>query len=163
MTLGIHRLDPTTDTALFEQSYQWLMDGPQWRRETEAVFSSLNHTEWMAATNASDRIDIGVFLDGRFVADVILTVRGRDIYEVHFDAQRGVSLYVVIEAGKTIRDQMFQYGMQWAYTWTPHWNRAVLAVNKAIGFRPSNVSMFRGSARGRLIEWVRWEIANGWS
>lgn len=158
MTLEIRRLRATEDGALFEQSYSWLMDGPQWRRDTEAVFNDLTREAWLAAAHDPTRIDIGVFIDKVFSADVILTVRGRDVYEVHFEAHRGTPLDAIIEAGRTIRDQMFQHGMQWAYTWTPHWNRAVLAVNKAIGFQPSNVSMWRGTTAGRLIEWVRYEI-----
>lgn len=158
MTLSIRRLDPITDQLLFEQSYSWLMDGPEWRRESETVFGTLDHTEWLAQTHSPGRIDIGIFMDGVFTADTILTIRGHNIYEVHFDAKRGTPLEVVTEAGISIRDQMFAYGMEWCYTWTPHWNRAVLAINKAIGFRPDNVSMLHGTCRGRLIEWVRYSL-----
>lgn len=153
--ITVRRLDPTTDHLLFEQAYQWLIDGPAWRRETEAVFNTLDRTEWLAGAHLPGRIDIGIFLVSELTADVVLTMRGSNIYEVHFDAQRGTPTDVVIEAGLSIRDQMLQYGMQWCYTWTPHWNRPVLSVIKAIGFQPDNVSMLHGTCRGRLIEWVR--------
>lgn len=160
MTLEIRRLDPTADHVLFEQSYQWLIDGPQWRRECEAVFGTLDRTKWLAQTYTQGRFDIGIFIDQHFAASVGLIVRGTSIYEVHFDAERGTPLEAVIDAGISIRDQMFDYGMQWCYTWIPHWNRPVLAVNKAIGFHPDNVSMLHGTCRGRLIEWVRYSLRN---
>jgi hypothetical protein len=160
MSYDIRRLDPITDSALFEAAYNWLVDSPQWRKDTEAVFGTLDREEYLAATHAPHRIDIGVFEDGELTALVTLTLVGHSTYEVHFEASRGASAKTVVAAGWEIRDQMFRYGMQCAYTWTPHWNRRVLAINKAIGFQPDNVSMWRGSIGDRTIEWVRYSLTN---
>lgn len=156
--MTLRRLDPTADLALFAETWQWLEESPPWRKETEAIFGTVDHDEYFAALRNPERIDIGVF-DGPLTALVTLALRGRNIYEVHFEAKRGTRAESVIWAGWEIGEQMFSdYGMEMAYTWTPRWNRRVLAINKAIGFQPDNVTMLHGTCRGRLVEWVRYSI-----
>lgn len=156
MTYSLRRLDPATDSALFAETYRWLMEGPEWRRETEEVFGTLNEAEFLRGPFAPGRCDIGIWDDTKFIANVVLTLRAQNVYEVHFDARRGANSKVVIAAGLDIRNRMFGvYGAQYAYTWTPHWNRGVLQINKALEFLPDNVTMLRGTCRGRVIEWVR--------
>ena len=158
--MTIRRLNPIADITLFNQSYSWLEQSPRWRRETEAVFGTLDYHEYIAALANPERCDIGIFECDTFTALVTLTLRAPAIYEVHFEARRGASPRAVVQAGWEIRDQMFDYyDMQVAFTWTPHWNRRVLAINKAIGFSPDNVSMFRGVARNQPIEWVRYSLS----
>jgi hypothetical protein len=159
MSWTIRRLNPITDESLFHIAFGWLEDSPSWRRETEAVFATLDREQYLQATLDPARIDIGVFNGPEFIANVILTLRGMDIYEVHFEAAPDADPKTIIAAGCQIRDLMFgQYGMQMAYTWTPKWNRGVLAINKALGFEPSGVMMIHGTARGRLIDWVQYSI-----
>lgn len=153
----LRRLNAEKDLDLFHQSWGWLEESPDWRKETEAVFGAVDQDSYFAALSNPERIDIGVF-DGAFIALVTLTLRAPSIYEVHLEAGPAASSQSIIFAGWQIRERMFDYGMQRAYTWTPHWNRPVLAINKAIGFQPDNVSMLRGTCRGRLIEWVRFSL-----
>lgn len=156
MTYSIRRLDPITDSALFAETYRWLEEAPLWRRETEAVFGTLDLAEWLAGPSTPGRCDIGIFQDGVFVANVILTLKSRAVYEVHFDARRGATWSTIVRAGQDIRDILFgRYGAERAVTWTPRQNRAVLSINRAIGFRSDNVSMLYGKYRGRPIEWVQ--------
>lgn len=148
------RLDPNEDAPLFEQAYQWIEESPSWRKETEAVFGTLDHEEFMAAPHWDHRVDIGVFAP-EFTALVSLTLRAKGVYEISFGAKSGTDPKVIIAAGIEIRDQMWAQGMELAVTWTPRWNRTVLAIDKAIGFVSTNVTMLHGVCRGRLIEWVQ--------
>lgn len=156
MKLEIRRLDPVADLALYDTAYRWLLDSPSWRQQTEAIFGTLDHDEYLAATHSEGRCDVGIFTDSGLVAIVILTLTAKHAYEVHFEAARNARPETIIEAGHMIRDQLFDtYGAQLAYTWTPSWNRTVLAIDKAIGFADDGVRMLHGTCRGRLIEWVR--------
>lgn len=154
----IRRLDAEKDADLFLQSWGWLETSPRWRQETEAVFGAVDQDNYFTALANPERIDIGVFERGEFTSLVTLTLRASNIYEVHLEAGPAASADAIIFAGWQIRERMFDYGMQRAYTWTPHWNRPVLRINKAIGFLPDNVSMFRGTCRNNLVEWVRYSL-----
>lgn len=159
MTCSIRRLNPITDTPLFAETYRWLMEGPEWRRETEAVFGTLNRSEFLAGPSMPGRCDIGIFDNKKFIANVILTICGRGVFEVHFEACREADPVVIVDAGQDIRDILFgRYGAERVITWTPKWNRTVLSINRAIGFRPNNVSMLYGKYRSRPIEWVQYSL-----
>lgn len=145
MSLGIRRLSPDTDGRLFDEVQRWLDESPSWRR-----------TDDPGDPTDPCRIDIGVFVDNCFAADVALVLRSPGVYEVYLDAKRGTSLDVLVEAGRTIRDQMFDYGMQTAFVWVPRQHRTVKAVIKAIGFRPDYVSMLHGN--GQLVERERYSL-----
>jgi hypothetical protein len=156
MKLELRRLDPIADLALYETAYRWLMDSPSWRRQTEAIFGTLDHDEYMTATHSEGRCDVGIFRDGELTAIVILTITAKHTYEVHFESEGNVDPELIIAAGHMIRSQLFgEYGAQLAYTWTPSWNRTVLAIDKAIGFVDDGVRMLHGTCRGRLVEWIR--------
>lgn len=162
MKVDIRRIRPD-DRHLFETAYQWLLDSPEWRKQTEQVFGTLDEYEYMRAIDDPGRVDIGIWVEGLFKAIVTLTIRAKDTYEVHFEAAAGTDPEAIITAGHLIRDQLFGlYGAQLVYTWTPSWNRGVLAIDKAIGFTADHVSMFHGTCRGRLIEWVRLSLRAGY-
>lgn len=154
--MSIRRLNAESDYPLFEAMYGWLQDSPGWRRETEAIFGTMDHEEYIAATHNPERVDIGIFEDDELIADVILTLRAKHTYEVHLEAKRGANAGAILEAGREILATMFgRYGAKFAFMWTPSWNRAVIALNSAIGFHTDNVTMLHGTCRGRLVEWVR--------
>lgn len=131
-----------TDDQLFAEIERWRANSPSWRQEP--------------IDPGAARIDIGVFDDGELIADVVLVLQAKDIYEVHLEAKRGASLDTIIEAGRTIRDQMFGYGMQLAFVWVPRQHREVKEIIKAIGFQPDYVSMLQGN--GRLVERERFSL-----
>lgn len=159
MKVDIRRLDPWEDGHLLEEAFGWLVTSPSWRKQTEAVFGTLNWDDYLANAHDPGRVDIGIWVDGNFTAIVTLTIRAKNVYEVHFEAASSTPPEAVITAGQLIRDQLFgKYNAELAYTWTPKWNRGVLAIDKAIGFQPSNVTMLHGTCRGRLIEWVHLEL-----
>lgn len=156
MKYEIRRLDPKKDGALFVTVFEWLLAAPEWLQTSEGIDPTVRITSIRNPAN----VFIGIFVEGELSAVVSLTLTGKHIYEVSLEARRGTNLELIALAGCEIRDQMFRYGMQCAYTWTPRWNRPVLAVNKAIGFQPDNVSMWRGSVGDRTMEWVRYSLVN---
>lgn len=159
MKLEIRRLDPVADGHLYDLSYSWLMSSPSWRQQTEAVFGTLDYTEYMNAVHDPGRCDVGIFVEGVLTAIITLTIRAKGVYEVHLEAAPHTPPEAIMEAGLAIKAQMFGvYGAQLAYTWTPSWNRAVLAIDKAIGFEDTGVRMLHGTCRGRLIEWVELSV-----
>lgn len=159
MSLEIRRLDPATDTALFEQSFGWLAGSPSWRQYTESVFGTLDHTEYMAARLDERRIDIGIFADDVFIAKVALHLVAKSTYEVSLEAMRTADPAIIAQAGQLIRDQLFDvYGAQSVFAWVPRWAKSVQSILTAIGFENSGVIMLRGTCRGRLIEWLRFSL-----
>lgn len=152
----IRRLHPRTDHQLFEQMYGWLLSAPHWRRDTEAVFGTLDREEYLLAAYSPNRIDIGVFDHGELCADIILTLQGSGIYEAHLEARRGAPLDLLAVCISQVRDQMFaEYGAQMFFTWQPVRNRTVIAMQKSVGFHADHVNMLRGVSHGKAIEWTR--------
>lgn len=162
MTLEIRRLDPNADRLLYEQMFLWLHASPLWRQDTETVFGTLDLTEYMAATHDSTRIDVGVFEDGRLIADVIFTMRAKGVFEVHLEAARGADITAIVTAGRLIRDQIFAQGAQVVYAWVPRRNLAVIRILQAIGFSHTYVSMLRTTPGGRVTEWAKLNIEVGY-
>lgn len=157
--MEIRRLHPTVDLPLFEQSFEWLVTSPKWRRHVEAVFGTLNREEYLLTRWAETRIDIGVFDGPDYIAKVALHITAKHTYEVSLEARRDANPAVIIDAGCAIRDQLFGlYGAQLAYAWVPRWAKSIQAILTAIGFQDLGISMLRGVCRGRLIEWEQFSI-----
>lgn len=153
MTYSIRRLNPATDATLFRQAHGWLVSAPRWQRDAFTVFNSLELDDYLLATYSPNRIDIGVF-DGGLTAIITLTLVGPGIYEAHLEARRGTSTEVLTDAIAQVREQMFgRYNARQVFTWQPTANCAVRTIEKAVGFRSSGVSMFRGVSHNRPIEW----------
>lgn len=160
----IRRLNPITDDSLFMQVYGWLEDSPRWRQESEGVWGSTAPDEWLAATHDPTRIDIGVWDAGELVGDIVLVLRAVGVYEAHLHARRGTKAEVIVEAVETAAAQLFgEYGAESVFAWVPTFNRAMRRIIKAIGFRADGITMWRGTCRGRLVEWTKFtmEAADG--
>lgn len=154
MTLEIGRLEPHLDRGLFWTSYHWLKSSPPWRQDTEAVFGTLDREEYMKARWADNRIDIGVFDDGAYIAKVALHLVAKNIYEVSLEAMRTADPAVIIEAGRLIRDQLFGwYGAEQAAMWILARHAGMKAIARAIGFVFTGVTMLRRTPAGRVMEW----------
>lgn len=159
MSYDIRRLDPDADSALYAQMYEWTESAPKWLHDATAAFGALSREDYINGARWDRRIDIGIFDDDKLIACVTLILILHRIYEVHLEAARGADPELIIAAGLNIRDQLFgQYEAYEAFMWTPVWNRTVRRINKALGFEPDNVSMFRGVSHGKLIEWRRYSI-----
>lgn len=153
MTLEIHRIDPARDYELFEESYRWLKTSPRWRRDTEAVFGTLDYGEYLAASHRPGRVDIGVF-DGNLVAKVALHLVAKNTYEVSLESMRTANSAVIVEAGRLIRDQLFGwYSAELAVMWILTRHTGMQRIANAIGFQPTGVSMLRRTPAGRVMEW----------
>jgi hypothetical protein len=153
MTLEIHRIDPARDYELFEKCYRWLQRSPRWRRDTEAVFGTMDQEEYLAAAHRPGRVDIGVF-DGNLIAKVALHLVARNTYEVSLEASRNVNLEAIIIAGCLIRDQLFGwYGAELAVMWVLTRHTGMHRIVHAIGFKPTGVTMLRRTPAGRVMEW----------
>lgn len=159
MNYTLRRISPLSDRQLFVAAYNWLATSPQWRRDSEAAFGVTDLPSYLKAAGEPARVCTGV-LAPDLCALISMTVTGRNAVEVHLEAKRGTDAEVVVAAGCEVRDQLFRYGIDYGYTWIPRWNRRVCNINKAIGFRPDNVSMWRGSTGERTIEWLRYSIVN---
>lgn len=159
MSIGIKRLNYTTDQALYRWAFSWLEDSPDWRRHTEAVFGTLDRSEYLQAARNDHRIDIGVVDGPLFIAKVALHLIAKHTYEVSLEAARGANTATIITAGMLIRDQLFgQYGARCVFAWVPRWAKGVQQVLLAIGFHDTYVSMLKGTCRNRVIEWLRFSI-----
>jgi hypothetical protein len=159
MTLNIRRLDPVTDRAVHLWAWRWLLDSPSWRRHAEAVFGTLDREEYLAALTDERRLDIGIWDGPLFIAKVVLHLTAKHTYEVSLEADRRANPATIITAGRLIHGQLFgNYGAECVYAWMPRWARGVQTILTAIGFSADHVTMARGTARRRLIEWDRYSL-----
>ena len=159
MNLAIRRIDPMQDGPLIEHSFSWLLNSPVWRQQTEDVFGTLDYQDYIVAHNNERRIDIAVFEGKYHRAVVTLHLVAKNTYEVSLQADRKARPDVIIAAGCLIRDQLFGlYQAQLVYAWVPRWAKGVKAILTAVGFLPDCVTMARGTARRRLIEWDRYSL-----
>lgn len=156
----LRMLDPVADTNLLQQTFEWLQTAPQWRRDTVAVFGHDNLSTWLYNAQGPARCDIGVWVDKEFVADIILTARGPGIVEVHFEAKARTDPQHLLTAFEIVRDRAWEQGLIEAYTWTPTFNRLIIAMDKAIGFVDQGVRMFKGQTHGKAVQWVKLTIRN---
>lgn len=157
--LALHRLDPAKDALLIEYAFSWLLNSPTWRQHTEEVFGTLNYQDYVAAHNDERRIDIAVFEGKYHRATITLHLVARNTYEVSLQADRRTSVEVISAAGQAIAAQLFGlYAAEAVYAWIPRWAKGVARMAQAIGFTSDYVTMARGTARGRLVEWERFSL-----
>ena len=154
--MEIRRLNPVDDVALFEAAYQWLADSPEWRKQTVSVFSTLDRVEYLANTHDPGRVDVGVWDGDEFIAIVSTLLRAKDCYETNFEAKRGANIEVIKQACWQIKNTFFEkYGAKLSYTMTPRVNRAIIAMDKELGYVDNKVRLWKGAINGRPCEWVQ--------
>lgn len=157
--MNLRRLDPIADEPLLHIAFGWLEDAPRWRQESEAIFGTLDREQYLQNAVSPYRVDVGVFDGPEFVADIILYLRAKGVYEAHLEAKPDAIPELVADAARMVAAQLFtNYGAVLIYTWVPHFNRPVHKLNKAIGFGCDNVNMLRGTVRGRLVDWQRYSM-----
>lgn len=157
--LDLRRLDPIADEPLFHIAFGWLEDSPRWRQEAEAVFGTLDREQYLAAATDSHRLDVGVFDGPEFIANIVLVLRAKGVYEAHLEAAPTAPATLVVQAAQMVANQLFvDYGAAAIYCWVPKCNRSVAKLNKAIGFQPDGVIMARGTVRGKLVDWHRYSM-----
>lgn len=158
--IKLRRLDPATDQELFQTTWDWFAAAPQWYRDAHTAFNDDKQSDWLYNAGAPGRCDIGVWHDETFIADIILTACSARTVEVHFESAPNADTAALLSAFEMVRDRAWAQGIQRAVTWTPRFNRTILALDKAIGFVDRGVRMFKGITHGKPIEWVELSIAN---
>lgn len=150
----IRRLDPDRDLDLYRQRWEWRERYPRSLRDATAVDSVATFEEFLEQARGA-RADIGIF-DGEMVGCVSLEWKAERVYEAHISAKRKASLDRFIEPCLSIQKTVFEeLDAALLFGFTPEWNRGAVLLAKTMGLEPDGVRRLRGTARGRVITWVR--------
>ena len=158
--LSIRRLNPETDKALFVEAWLWdHVDVPRWYREMDRVFRPEAFEDFLKLAHGEDQADIGVFENDKLVGLITLSMRAKGMFEAHLSAKRGASVEVLADAGIQVKEQLFRdMGMIEGCLWVARKNYHVRKLCSIIGFRDSGLRIFKGSHRGRVIDWLRLSV-----
>ena len=155
--LTIRRLDTVTDTALYQQAYQWTANAPRWLRDCAKTFEAADEAAYLAAVTNPARIDIGVFTP-EFTGMISVILRGKQLYEAYLAAPRGSTLDTLGAATLSVYHRLTAYGMKQTFVWIAARNRAILDLCEGVGFERTGLEMWKGQSHGRPIHWRQMAI-----
>jgi hypothetical protein len=150
--LTIRRLNPTTDTPLYEAAWQWNADAPRWVRDCAKVFEAADEAAYLAEATDPARVDIGVFTP-EFTGMITLILRGKGVYEAYLAAKRHSPLDLLGQAVLDVYHTLTSYNMRQTFVWIAARNRAILNLCANVGFAPTGLEMWKGSSHGQPIRW----------
>jgi hypothetical protein len=156
----VRALDPELDNSLFDEAWRWQNDKPQWWRDSTAVFRG-NKEEFFANTKRDCQVDFGIFSEGGAQLFGLLTVIEikPNVFEAHSDARRGADLDFITTGVKIARDHCFQNGATRFISFVASFNRPVLKMCRAVGYRETGARLLHSAdRRGRIIEWIELEL-----
>lgn len=151
-SLTIRRLNPTTDTALYQAAWQWSLGAPRWLRDCAKVWEAADKTSYLAAAYDSNRIDVGVF-NPEFTGMVTVVLRSKGVYEAYLAAARGTTLEDLGAAINDVYRTLISHGMRQSFVWVAARNRAIMQLCEGVGFERTGVELWKGQSHGHPIHW----------
>lgn len=151
----IRRLDPDKDIELYRQCWGWFQDCPAWVKEALAAYSVSTFDEFMELAHGN-RADVGVFDSERLVAVISLQLVASGTYEVHLSSVRHPPRTLLLEAIVNVVKLGFEeLGIEIGFSFTPSYDKGIIALIRAAGLRQDGVIKLRGTSRGRVVKWIR--------
>lgn len=141
------RLINENETELLTTAYHWSDDAPDWFRqhqEEESLDDFLS---------IGDRLYYGVFAD-ELTAIVRLTPFSNMIFNIDLFAKRKTDWQILCEAGKSMKEYLFDNGVNGFFGWISSKNRAVIRLYEALGFSHNGLVCYRGQYHNRAVRWL---------
>lgn len=152
----IRLLDPEKDMDLLREAWDWRDDAPRWFQESLAI----DKESWDDFVSGSkDEWHYGIFSDG-LMAVVRLIQSSPRVFNIHLSARRKTDFEVLLTAGKSIRDYLFDKGVLGFYGYLPTVNRGVSKLYEELGFTDTGIRVFKGQIRGRVGELKHYALLN---
>lgn len=155
-TVTLRRLDPLRDKELVRESLAWIKDEPRWFRDGDEVWGTEDFKAHLANMMTQARADVGVFEGKSLIAVINVSLVGKDVYNVHLMAKRGVNAESLIVAALNVKKELFGNGAREVWAWPEKRNKGVQRILEAIGMVRDGVELIKGQSHGRPITWTRY-------
>lgn len=107
------------------------------------------------------RTNIGVFDSDTLIAMITVELVANGVYELHLASARRPSRELILEAFVNLSKVLFEeLKAQMAVSFTPSYDKGILALVRAAGMRQDGVEKLHGVSRGRVVRWQRSIITN---
>lgn len=151
----IRKLDPSTDLDCYRVCWSWFQDLPRWAHDILAVYSVEKFEDYIELANGA-RANIGVFDGEQFIAMITVEWLAKGVYELHLSSSRRPNVELIIEAFVNLSKTLFEeMDAKMAVSFTPSYDKGILAMVRAAGMRQDGVEKLKGVYRGRVIRWRR--------
>lgn len=151
----IRKLDPATDIDCYQAVWGWYQSLPKWAYDVLAVYSVATFEEYLELANGA-RANIGVFDGDKFIAMITVEWLAVGVYELHLSSSRRPNVELIIEAFVNLSKTLFEeMGAKMAVSFTPSYDKGILAMVSAAGMRQDGVEKLKGQRKGRTIHWLR--------
>lgn len=152
---SLRALNPETDRDLYRQCWSWHESFPRWVQDALEAYSVETFEEYLELTKGP-RSNIGVFDGENFVAMITVELVAASVYEVHLSSIRRPPREVIIEAMLNVTKTVFEdLNAKTGFSFTPDYDKGIIALVRAIGMRQDGVEKLRGVSRGKPVRWIR--------
>lgn len=151
----IRALNRWLDTDLYRQAWSWHESFPRWVQDALAAYSVETFEEYLDLAKGA-RANVGVFNEGNFVAMITVELVASGVYEVHLSSIRRPPREIIIEAMLNVTKTVFEdLNAKVGFSFTPDYDKGIIALVRAIGMRQDGVEKLRGISRGKPVRWIR--------
>lgn len=150
--IEIRILDENKDESLLDTAWKWEREAPEWFKEVQSAHKE-TFIEFL--TSAKTELLAGIFIDNNLSA-VIRFVPQDGMHELHLMAKRGTDFNLLLEACKSIKEYVFERGVEILGGWVARVNRPVIKLYRLLGFAHLD-NRTEGTVRGKPAEWWYFE------
>lgn len=147
--MEIKLLDEKKDVELLREAWSWSDASARWFREANDAWKE---TFEDFLKSAKDEMLFGVYAE-ELTAVIRLIPAGGQIYVIHLYAKRKTPLEVLVSAGNTLKEYLYNKGVNGFFGWIPTRNRSIIRLYEMLGFRFSGYRQYKPGESGRVFEW----------
>lgn len=153
----IRLLNIDKDMPIITEAWNWRFTAPKWFRESLDIWKE-DFDEMLAAM--PNELHYGVFVDDQPTAVIRLIEERGQIFNIHLSAKRKTDFEVLLQAGSSVRDYLFDRGVKSFYGFLPTVNRGVSHLYERLGFTDTGIRIYKGTIRGKTGEFKHYSLVN---
>lgn len=151
MKVDIKLLDPEKDREYLREAWHFSDSAPQWFKDASSAWKE---TFEEFAAGVENEMVYGVFTDDALTAAVRLIPDEKMFFDIHLYAKRKTPFDVLLQAGESVKQYLFDRGVKCFYGWICEKNRGVIRLYRELGFVHNGATEIKGEYRGRPILWL---------
>lgn len=156
-TNNLRLLDVDKDKDLLIEAYDWRLTAPAWFRKCLDIFKE---TKEEYLENAKDEMHFGVFEDEEMKAVIRLVQDRPGVLNIHLSAKKGADIEMILAAGETLRDLLFEKGVQSFFGYLPTLNKGISKLYEALGFHDTGIRVYKGQIHNKVVCFRHYFLAN---
>lgn len=153
MSVEIKFLDFDNVDVLTE-AWGWADSAPQWFQQSQ---DDANETLDDFLTPNESVLLVGIFVDETATAVIRLTQVREMIFAIDLFAHRKTDWQILLNAGLSVQEYLFEKGVKGFFGWIPSKNRPIVKLYQCLGFVHRGIKCRRGVMHGRSIKWMLME------